>query len=427
MKQRSPPNQGNRSSVTLLIRHCCIPLWASFQARGEATLKIGHHKPDRLPMTNKVKPNHPTRNVFCRYFRRFVAAAVFFAIVAIELESLAQEYSEQLILPNEQLGASQEGFVEPSGLPRIRKLGKLVSIDGSGHEAEVFQEAKRMPDGNSTRSRILASSESNQDLGSTLLPELFRANQVPYTDYRFDESDITYMPGNGDQFGWVSLHSGLYNHKGYRSGLITGMNMHFLSGPDSVALPPRLYDFSLGYQKRGHIGDALSYDVASTIGVFSDFEDSARDGILFPGHAVGMLHYKPELDFVFGIDYLSRDDIKMLPVAGISWRPRSLESFRFDLVFPRPRIDYSFDSKSKMYVAGRLGGGTWDIEFPNDANDVMTYRDLQILFGIEQRNSGGSVSAWEFGYVFDRRLSFRTRTDDVAFDDAFILRLVTRK
>jgi hypothetical protein len=346
--------------------------------------------------------------------------------MAIGLESFAQDLSNNFEVPSEpSLHFSPNE--QAGGLPKIRKLGKLVSIDGSGNEHGVFQEAKRMPDGSSSRSRVLASSEPSLDLGTTLLPELLSANQVPYTDYRFDESDVTYMPGNGDQFGWVSLHSGLYNHKGYRSGLITGMNVHFLSGPNSVALPARLYDFSLGYQKRGHIGDAFSYDIASTIGVFSDFEDSARDGILFPGHAVAMLHYQPEMDIVFGIDYLSRDDIKLLPVAGISWRPRALENFRFDLVFPRPRIDYLIDSQSKLYVAGRLGGGTWDIEFPNDANDVMTYRDLQLLFGIEQRNSSGSVSAWEFGYVFDRKLTFRTRADEVAFDDAFILRLVTRR
>ena len=171
----------------------------------------------------------------------------------------------------------------------------------------------------------------------------------------------------------------------------------------------------------------MSYDLATTVGVFSDFEDSAKDGVRYPGHAVGMLHMKPEFDFVFGIDYLSRDDIKLLPVGGFSWRPQGMPDMRFDLVFPKPRIDYSLDNQSKVYLAGRLGGGTWDIEFPNNDNDVMTYRDLQVLLGFESRNSEGHLACVEFGYVFDRKLEFRTLSQSTGFDDAFVLRFVTRK
>ena len=140
-----------------------------------------------------------------------------------------------------------------------------------------------------------------------------------------------------------------------------------------------------------------------------------------------MLHFKPELDVVFGVDYLSRDDIKMLPVGGISWRPQTMPDLRFDLIFPRPRIDYSIDNQSKIYLAGRMGGGTWDIEFPNNDNDVMTYRDLQLLLGLERRSLDGDLSSLEIGYVFDRRLEFRTLSQTTEFDDAFVLRFVTRK
>ena len=140
-----------------------------------------------------------------------------------------------------------------------------------------------------------------------------------------------------------------------------------------------------------------------------------------------MLHLKPELDLVFGVDYLGRDDIKLLPVGGVSWRPLAMPDMRFDLVFPRPRIDYSLDNHSRLYLAGRLGGGTWDIEFPNNDNDVVTYRDLQLLFGFESRAADGDVTAIELGYVFDRRVGFRTLAQSSEFEDAFVLRFVTRK
>ncbi len=310
------------------------------------------------------------------------------------------------------------------GLPRIKSLGKLVSIEGKAGDRGTLREYREPTGGElDTGAELKFDPDANSDLR---FPRLSYFSQEPYLNYRSDEESLSYLPGDGDQFGWLSFESSPYLGRGYKSGITTAINIHLLSGPNLVPLPPRLYDFSLGYQRRGRIKDYMSYDLATTIGVFSDFEDSARDGVRFPGHAVGMLHLKPELDFVFGVDYLSRDDIKLLPVGGFSWRPQALPDMRFDLVFPRPRIDYSIDIQSKIYLAGRLGGGTWDIEFPNNDNDVMTYRDLQFLLGFENRNSDGHLSTVEFGYVFDRRLQFRTLSQSTEFDDAFVLRFVTR-
>ncbi len=315
--------------------------------------------------------------------------------------------------------------VEPVELPRIRSLGKLVSIEGKAGDPGSLRVFRDSPNGGTdTGAELKYDPESNSDLK---LPPLSYFSQEPYLNYRSAERSLSYLPGDGDQFGWLSLESAPYVERGAKSGITTSVNMHLLSGPNTVPLPPRLYDFSLGYQKRGRIKDFMSYDLATSIGVFSDFEDSATDGVRFPGHATGMLHFKPELDVVFGIDYLSRDDIKMLPVGGISWRPLSMPDLRFDLVFPRPRIDYTIDNQSKIYWAGRLGGGTWDIEFPNNDNDVITYRDLQLLLGFERRNSDGDLSSLEIGYVFDRRIEFRTLTQTSEFDNAFVLRFVTRK
>ena len=317
------------------------------------------------------------------------------------------------------------GNADSGGLPKIRSLGKLVSIEGKAGDRGTLREFRDPTNGESDIGiELQFDPKSNTDLR---FPRLSYFSQEPYLNYRSDEESISYLPGDGNRFGWLSFESSPYLGRGYKSGITTAINIHLLSGPNVVPLPPRLYDFSLGYQKRGRIKDFMSYDLATSIGVFSDFEDSARDGVRFPGHAVGMLHLQPELDFVFGVDYLSRDDIKMLPVGGVSWRPQAMPDLRFDLVFPRPRIDYSIDNQSKIYLAGRLGGGTWDIEFPNNDNDVMTYRDLQFLVGFENRNTQGNLSSVEFGYVFDRRLQFRTLTQSTEFDDAFVLRFVTRK
>ena len=203
--------------------------------------------------------------------------------------------------------------------------------------------------------------------------------------------------------------------------------MHWLDGPISSPLPARLYDFMLGYQVRNRISDQFSYDLFTSVGAFSDFESSARKGIRFPSHAVGMFHVNHSTDFVFGVDYLDRDDVEVLPVIGVSLRDVYVNGLRMDLVFPRPRIDYMLSETHRMYLAGVMNGGTWQIEFPDRSDRVMTYRDFRLLLGIESTDKDGSLSAWELGYVFGRSLEFRNQPGDTHFDDAFVIQWVSRR
>jgi hypothetical protein len=257
--------------------------------------------------------------------------------------------------------------------------------------------------------------------------DLYDLSLQRYTSYRSKESFVSYMPGDGNQFGWLSFDSPNYLARDAHRGVNTNFNIHLLSGPLAVPLPPRLYDFELGYQVRNSLSDLFSYEWSAMVGVYSDFEDSARDGVRFPSHAVGMFHPGPRMDWVFGVDYLGRDDIKILPVAGFVWHDPLRPEVRYEMVFPRPRIDLTLSTHSRIYCRGLLGGGTWDIEFPDDGNDVVTYRDYKLLFGIEQSDSDGDLSGWELGWVFGRNVEFRDRPDEYGFDDAFVIRYITFK
>ncbi len=256
--------------------------------------------------------------------------------------------------------------------------------------------------------------------------DIFSLSRAPYTIYRREDDSIIYLPGDGDQFGWLSFASSNYLKSNQKYGPTANFNIHLLSGPNSVPLPPRLYDFELGFQSRRSLSNLFSYDCSTMVGVYSDFEDSARDGVRFPSHAVGMFHPGPRADWVFGVDYLGRDDIKILPVFGFCWHDPASPSLRYEMIFPRPRVDLVLSKQTRLYSAGLLGGGTWDIEFPDDGNDVMTYRDYRLVMGIEQADSKGHLSAWELGWVFDRKLEFRSRSNERDFDDAFVIRFVTQ-
>lgn len=249
----------------------------------------------------------------------------------------------------------------------------------------------------------------------------------PYSVYRTDETSVAWLPGSGEDFGWVDWETDMYLKRGEDGGFVSTFNMHWLSGPESVPLPPRLYDFAIGYQSRGSLSNQFSYDLFTSVGVYSDFEGSARDGVRFPSHAVGMFHLNPSTDIVFGVDYLGRDNISILPVFGLSLRDVGIYGLRMDLVFPRPRIEYMLTDSHRLYLSGKTTGGNWDIEFPSGADHVMGYRDYRLTFGVESTDDDGDLSAWELGYVFGRSLELRGRPGDIEFDDAFMIRWVTRR
>jgi hypothetical protein len=140
-----------------------------------------------------------------------------------------------------------------------------------------------------------------------------------------------------------------------------------------------------------------------------------------------MLHATPEVDYVMGIDYLHRDDIKLLPVVGLSYHSDIVPNARLDLVFPRPKVQFGLPGGRMFYVAGRLGGGTWDFELPGGVEDVVTYRDYRILLGLARGAGKFGIRSIEVGYLFGRKLSLRGSGDSMRMSDALAIQFVTLK
>jgi hypothetical protein len=266
--------------------------------------------------------------------------------------------------------------------------------------------------------------KEDKDEDSTEPLNFFQMLREPYASYRGKESSLAWIPGSGQGFGLVEGSTDPYLERGESSGFTGAMNMTWLSGPLTTPLSPRVYEISAGFQTRQHWSPLFSYDLFTSIGIFSDFDGSAREGVRFPSHAVGMLHLNSSTDMIFGADFLDRDDINVLPVFGFSIRSDQHPRFRMDLVFPRPRIDYSLSDSKRTYLSGTLGGDTWDMG--DRVGLVTTYRDYRLMLGFENADDDGETSSIEFGYVFGRQMEVRGQPGATEFDDAFVLRWVTR-
>ncbi len=299
-----------------------------------------------------------------------------------------------------------------------------VQLSPTGTSASYSSEPVIVQDGEAAVAPIADTTEAeivSEEVVEEIKHSFFDHQADSTAHYRKYGDSTFFLPGDGEQFGMLSFigHSGI--DKDDKWAIISRHSMHLLSGPESTPLPPRLYDFVWGFEARDDVGYLFSYDVAAHIGIFSDFEDSARQGVRFPAHAVGYLKTTPNVDLVFGVEYLDRDDIKILPVGGI--RIHSNPYIEADLVFPRPQIRFLLGPQSRFNIGAEIGGGSWDIERPNESNDVFTYSDYQVAMGLETLDKdSGDISGFEIGFAFQRELSFRHSPIERKFGDTVFLR-----
>lgn len=325
------------------------------------------------------------------------------------------------------VASSALGQVPAAGMIQFQPLPELDAFTAQpppGPEAPSPATPAPTVPSPATPSPLIAGEAATDDVPMELKPSLEAAKPIPldgFLGYRYDSSSTDWMVGKNDQFGMLSLKWDHYEAAGVHSGLGAGVQVHFLDGPVVTDMPARLYDFTLGYQSRDRLG-AFSYDAAVAVTASSDFARSARKGIRFPSHAVGFLTLNPGTDLVFGVDYLDRADVKLLPVFGLITSPNP--NIRIEAVFPRPRVVFQLTSENQLYLSGELGGGTWEIERLTGDNDLATYRDLRVCLGLQHQESDRGFTALEIGYLFDRRLEYTSGQGNYRPDDTALIRLV---
>jgi hypothetical protein len=316
-------------------------------------------------------------------------------------------------------------------------LGQVhFQVTGEGPSAVSLNAPETlMPDWKGAPFNREVGSEPGAEPGMTSLPSLTAeeyealamaqfdaAPPLPFS-YRVRNSEWSQVAAGQYGFGMFSFADTGYLESHETSGLNVGLGLHLLKGPLQPDLHPRLWDFSIGYQRRGRLAWGIEYDAAFNVGIFSDFEDSAREGVRFPSHAALSGVIVPRLRWVLGADYLDREDYEVLPIAGLRWQ--ATDQLHFNLEVPDPEVGYRYSETGMAYVRGALGGGTWDIEYVDAGDDVMTYRQWELLFGVATRDENRTTGI-EVGYLIDRALEFRDTGEDLNLPDVWFFRIVTR-
>lgn len=204
---------------------------------------------------------------------------------------------------------------------------------------------------------------------------------------------------------------------------------NFVDGPTFTDVPSRLYDTALDFSLFLPINERWSFFGGVAPGVYSDFDNMSSDAFRITGRALFNYKRSENLRFAFGFVYLDRDDVAALPAVGVVWTPESMPALKFDIMFPKPKVVYTYSEdqthKKSLYLAGEFGGGTWAIERSSGLDDNFTYSDLRLLLGIEHILTDQYTWFAEAGYVFNRSIEY-SNGPELDLDETGLIRVGLR-
>jgi hypothetical protein len=240
--------------------------------------------------------------------------------------------------------------------------------------------------------------------------------------------DNTYIAGNntGTNLGIFDTEvSATFAIPVFRNPfLITpGFAAHFWDGPNTNGfglppgvlgpeMPPETYDAYLDATWKPQITPRLSADLAFRAGIYTDFVFVSSRSIRFPARGLGLYALNPQTTLVAGVVYLDRLSVRLLPAGGVIWTPDA--DTRYEIYFPRPKLAHRIttvrNSNLWWFVAGEYGGNTWTIHRTQMGGfgDVVDYNDLRLSMGLEAIGFTQRRANIEVGYVFNRRLEYRS-------------------
>ena len=205
--------------------------------------------------------------------------------------------------------------------------------------------------------------------------------------------------------------------------------IHLVDGPDVIDAPSQLHDLELSVGTFRQLGPQWKARGAVTVGVYGDEHSLGEsDALRVSGVGLAIYDAAPGWQWVFGVAYLNRDDISIVPAVGVI---RDTGAVRYELTMPRPRVLWrlpqdAYGSERGLYVAGELGGGAWAVQRDSGATDTLNLSRWGVLVGYESKSAspiGPATTRYELGYVFGRELEYANTGEEVSLDDSLIARV----
>ncbi|MDD3588792.1 MAG: hypothetical protein PHO46_00775 [Thermoguttaceae bacterium] len=236
-----------------------------------------------------------------------------------------------------------------------------------------------------------------------------------------------YIPRTNNGLGVIEGGGGLYFAfpcEAFRNSSINGgvfrltptFNYTGFQTPKSTTITPdipnNVFDAGVATSFSISVHD-LEGTVEVQAGIASEFEKIKGDAFYLRGRAEASLPVDDDRTtrLLGGVAYYNRLDYKLVPIAGVVWKPNANNEIRF--VFPDPRWGHFIIRKNEtdwwFFVSGDIGGGKWLMTDHNhkingDPTYCFDYNDYRVTTGVVFDCSKGLKGSLEVGGAFGREI-----------------------
>lgn len=243
----------------------------------------------------------------------------------------------------------------------------------------------------------------------------------------------TYIAGDGDKLGIADF--GVSSSFSLNSlpllSLTPAYQMLFLNGPETTDLPGTLYRANLDIAWFQPLSEQWFLQLAITPGVAADFETNSSEMVRVMGRALAFYQAGPEWKWAFGVVYLDREDLPVIPAVGVIYTPTP--DIKFDFMFPKPRFAYRYREQPGKehwwYIGAEIGGGSYAIERTigtTEFTDVVSIGELKAMMGLEFKTGTDPKNLdllfYEIGVVFNRDVEYESGIGDYSPDSTLLVR-----
>ena len=156
---------------------------------------------------------------------------------------------------------------------------------------------------------------------------------------------------------------------------------------------------------RYRINDKAFASIKVSPGFYSDFKDLEGDDLRMPTLALGGYEFDNGITVVGGFMYRFGSRAKpFAPALGLTYQPN--QSWKFDLVLPRPAVTYFASRQLQLFAAGEFTSDEYELKGQPFGAKGIKYSDVRAMVGANYFPIPAVKISAAIGHTFDRKFVF---------------------
>ncbi|HUJ09698.1 MAG TPA: DUF6268 family outer membrane beta-barrel protein [Verrucomicrobiae bacterium] len=182
--------------------------------------------------------------------------------------------------------------------------------------------------------------------------------------------------------------------------------------PDNVPLPKTLQQASAIVGLDCQLTDQWLLRTELDPGIYSDFKDVSWRDVNAPFLLTAACVVDADFQWFVGLRLNLYSQYPVWPVLGLRWK--FADEWTLNLILPHPRLEYDVNERLKLYLGGRVQGGTYRVsdDFGTDHGDprlnheLLDQYELRVGPGVSWRLLRNMTIDLDVGYMVYREFNF---------------------